>query len=132
MTWNDSFRIGISQIDAQHKELCDKIDVLYDACAKGKGKEELMNVLHFLQSYTVTHFQDEENLQIQVNYPEVQAHKALHHAFVNQMSELIDEIKISGADISLVLRTLKVVSAWLVGHILSEDKKIEEFAHSAV
>lgn len=66
MTWKDSYMLGISKTDKQHRELCDTADKLYNACSQGKGAEEAMKVLNFLADYTVRHFADEEKLQQEI------------------------------------------------------------------
>ena len=61
--WKDSLKIGVPLIDSEHKELCDRIDRLFAACSQGKGRDEIMKTVEFLESYTIKHFSDEEKLQ---------------------------------------------------------------------
>ena len=56
MTWNDNLKIGVSLIDSEHRELCDRIDRLLAACNQGKGSKEIAETVDFLQEYTVKHF----------------------------------------------------------------------------
>ena len=43
-------------IDAQHQELINTINKLYEAIDSGKGTDEAKNALAFLMQYTVFHF----------------------------------------------------------------------------
>ncbi len=72
MMWNDNLKIGVSLIDSEHKELCDRIDRLLAACSQGKGSAEISETVDFLQEYTIKHFGDEERLQRSFRLPEVQ------------------------------------------------------------
>ncbi len=97
MTWKDSFLIGFPEIDKQHKELCEKIDDLYDACSRGKGADEVLKTLDFLESYTIRHFAEEEKLQREIHYPKFPQHKELHANFVGKIAQMKKEMISSGA-----------------------------------
>ena len=47
-------------IDAQHQELINTINKLYEAIDSGKGTDEAKNALAFLMQYTVFHFGGED------------------------------------------------------------------------
>ena len=128
MTWKDSFAIGVPQIDRQHRELCDQVDILFDACTKGKGSEEIKRVLDFLANYTVRHFADEEAYQLKIKYPKYQQHKAKHTDFLNQVTKLKKEATDQGVNITLVIKINQIVSAWLVDHIKNTDSDLKNYA----
>ncbi len=127
MTWRDSFALGIPQIDKQHRELCDQIDKLFEAGSKGKGSDEALNVLNFLESYTVKHFADEEKLQLQIKYPHYQQHKAKHIEFINRISKMKKEATQSGVNLTLVISLNQMISNWLVEHIKSADADYKKY-----
>jgi hemerythrin-like metal-binding protein len=81
--WNDNLATGVSEIDAQHKELFKRINVLFEACSKRKGRAEVGNLLKFLEEYVVVHFGTEEKYMTMFNYPEYSSHKEEHTNFVN-------------------------------------------------
>lgn len=128
MTWRDSFAIGVPQIDKQHKELCDQVDKLFDACNKGKGSEEVLKTLEFLASYTVKHFADEEAFQLKVKYPRFQQHKAKHTDFLNQVTKLKKEATAQGVNIAMVIKINQIISAWLIDHIKNTDSDLKNYA----
>ncbi|SHH85081.1 hemerythrin [Sporobacter termitidis DSM 10068] len=121
MTWRDSFALGIPQIDKQHRELCDQIDKLFEAGSRGKGADEVMNVLSFLESYTIRHFADEEQLQLQIKYPQYQQHKAKHAEFVAKIAKMKKEATEKGVNVALVISLNQMISNWLIEHIKSVD-----------
>lgn len=121
MTWRDSFALGIPHIDKQHRELCDQIDKLFEAGSKGKGADEVLNVLNFLESYTIKHFADEEKLQLQIKYPNYTAHKAKHNEFVAKISKMKKDATEKGVNITMVISLNQMISNWLVEHIKSTD-----------
>ena len=104
---------GHAMVDAQHQELIDNINRLYDAVEQGNSIDEALSTLGFLAQYTMFHFGSEEKLMRTAGYPQYEAHKAAHDAFVETVKGLYDELSESG-----------VVTKWLVNHILGMDKQM--------
>jgi hemerythrin len=104
ITWKEDLKIGVDQIDNQHKELISRIDGLFEACNNGKGKEEVLNVVDYLGEYVVTHFSDEEALQRKYGYPEYDMHKQLHTQFIKDFGVLKNNLNEGGLHLFLLLR----------------------------
>ena len=62
-------------IDAQHQELINTINKLYEAIGSGKGTDEAKNALAFLMQYTVFHFGGEEKLMQEDSIPSLPSTK---------------------------------------------------------
>ena len=60
---------GNELIDAQHKELINRINKLVGACENGVCQLEAIRMLDFLSDYTDFHFREEEALQEKAGYP---------------------------------------------------------------
>jgi hemerythrin len=127
MTWKESFAIGIPTIDKQHKELCDQVDNLFDACNRGKGAEEVKKILDFLASYTVRHFADEEAFQLKIKYPKYQQHKLKHTEFLGQVTKLKKEATENGVNIAMVIKINQTISNWLIDHIKATDSDLKNY-----
>lgn len=123
-SWDKALETGNTAIDEQHKSLINAINDFLDAWSKGKGRSEVGKTLKFLQEYTVKHFNDEEKLQIQSNYPDYKAHKEKHEAFKNTINEIIKEFETNGTSVQIVAKVNNSVAQWLITHIKSEDKKV--------
>lgn len=128
-TWKESLSIGIPEIDKQHKGLCEKVDDLFAACAKGKGRDEITNTLDFLEAYTMEHFADEEKYQIKLKYPKYLEHKKLHTDFLKQVSSLKKELIAEGTSVPMVIKINNLISAWLINHISKADKDIAQYVN---
>ncbi|MDF2632767.1 MAG: bacteriohemerythrin [Caproiciproducens sp.] len=122
--WKDSLKIDVPLIDSEHKELCDRIDQLFAACSQGKGKEEIVKTLEFLEGYTIKHFSDEEKLQRASTYPKCREHKELHEFFKKQIADLKKDISANGASIAVISKTNYFLMNWLLNHIQKEDKEL--------
>ena len=127
MMWNDNLKIGVSLIDQEHRELCDRIDRLLAACTKGKGKDEIMETVEFLESYTMKHFSDEEKLQRASTYPKVKEHKAMHEYFKGEIAKLKEDIEKNGANIATISKTNYFLMDWLLNHIQKTDSELAQY-----
>lgn len=127
MMWKESLRIGVPLIDSEHKELCDRIDRLFDACGKGKGREEILKTVEFLENYTIKHFGDEEALQRSSGYPKVKAHKAMHEYFKSKLCELKDDIQNNGASVATISKTNYFLMDWFLNHIQKVDSELAQY-----
>lgn len=123
MEWTENLSVGVKEIDDQHKELINRVNVFSDAMKKGEANGQVMEVLSFLEVYVVTHFRDEEALQVRYNYPNYQAHRKIHKDFIQTVKELRASIEkgFTPATASMVSMTL---TSWLLLHINKEDKAI--------
>lgn len=127
MTWKDSLAIGIPAIDKQHRELCDQVDNLFDACSGEKGADRVKKTLDFLASYTVRHFADEEAFQQKIKYPKFQQHKAMHTEFLAQVTKLKKEATENGINITMVIKINQMISDWLINHIKGTDSDLKNY-----
>ena len=125
-TFDATLETGNALIDSQHKQLIETVNSLYDACSKGKGREEINKVLDFMASYVAKHFADEERLQAQYNYPEQLRHKQYHDDFRKTVTEWEKKLKADGATITLFMEVNSIIGGWLLNHIKSQDKKVAE------
>lgn len=128
--WNDKLATGIDEIDDQHKELYNRIDLLMEACNVGKGREEVARLLQFLTSYVKVHFESEEQIQVECGYPEYAEHHQAHRQFVQDIERLKHQFNEEGASLVLVIETNQMVAAWLTNHINKKDKALADYIRS--
>lgn len=125
--WKESLKIGVPLIDNEHKELCDQIDQLFAACSQGKGRDEIMKTVEFLESYTIKHFADEEKLQRSSGYPKFAEHKAMHDSFTKKIADFKKELSEHGATINVVSQTNYFLMDWLLNHIQKMDSELANY-----
>jgi hemerythrin-like metal-binding protein len=118
VAWKDFYSVGNPSIDAQHKQILDTINDLYEAMQKGKDRAVLKPILDRLLQYTLAHFQFEEQVMQEHEYPAFVPHKALHDRIRKRTSDLREHAHlVTGPDL------LRFLKEWWVGHIQSLDKK---------
>lgn len=127
ISWNNNLLTGIEVIDSQHKELFSRFDSLVAACNQGKGRDEVMRLLQFLDDYIREHFAAEEQLQVKHNYPHYGEHKSQHVTFVADVDRLKKQFLSEGATLPLVIQTNQALVNWLIKHISNVDLAFAKF-----
>jgi len=130
LTLSKDMEVGITKIDSQHKELVDRINAVTNMGLKSASTEETKKTLDFLGEYIVVHFNDEEELQKQSNYPGYSAHKEQHRQFIMQFRDLNKEFIKNGASPRFTLGLNNSVINWIVRHIKTSDKEFGLFYNS--
>lgn len=124
LRWNDAYKIGHAEIDAQHQELFKLVHVFLNASDKGS----LTKCAMALFKYTRVHFEHEEALMKELNYPRLKAHHAQHAELLSLLGELAKKI----ADESLDMVELEAfLSSWLLEHIGTSDARLAAYVKLA-
>ena len=130
--FDETLVTGNDMIDSQHKELIDRINQLLESCEEGQGKIKAVKMLDYLLDYTVFHFEAEEKLQEEIQYPGIQEHKAKHAEFkqaVKELQEMLEEEE--GPTEAFVAQVQKNVVDWLYDHIKGFDRSVAEYKYMA-
>lgn len=121
ITLTKDMETGIPNIDAQHRELCQRINAVLTAGASAVTQKETENTLRFLCEYVNQHFADEEKLQRECNYPNFNEHRGLHQSFIATLKQLQNDFAINGPSAKFTLLINQLVIDWLVKHIRNVD-----------
>lgn len=124
--WKEEYRIGAEIIDAQHKELFRRVEGLLEiamTAGEESNKKECLEMLSFLISYTVQHFETEEAFQKAQGYVSYEEHAKIHRQFKNTV--LLYQEKIEQAFSKETLKQFAgTLMTWLTMHICGYDRKI--------
>ncbi|MDU7339179.1 MAG: hemerythrin family protein [Clostridium sp.] len=131
MLWKEKYMLGVPLIDEQHQELfrrvTDFVEIVRKPVPWEQKTERVSQTLEFMKDYVVTHFQDEENLQREVGYPELISHKKLHYEMVAYVLQISREYEENGYQEQLMQQFAGRLLAWLINHVASEDQQIANF-----
>jgi len=100
ITWKEEYSVGIKTVDEQHKELFARINKLFDEIPKG-NKDAVLEMLDFLQDYTIFHFNAEQDLMSRAKYPGLEEHKKQHEWFKEQIRSFQEEVQNKGVGVTL-------------------------------
>lgn len=126
--WTDDFNVGHPEIDAQHKKWVDIFNTAHDQIMSGDSKilsTMGIDAVNAMMEYAATHFEFEEKYMEEMGYPDIKNHREAHHFFSLQLKRINDDF-LNGNKL-LNSEVIKIISNWLVDHILNMDQKYKEY-----
>ena len=124
-TWNDTYSVGIREMDEQHKRLLAYIGALGELLAT-RDDELMHELLARITDYGREHFEAEERLLEKHGYP-LAGQRAAHEQFMEWMAET----NYKAIDGTLGLpETHDYLKRWWTTHILGDDMQYKEFLNS--
>jgi hemerythrin len=126
VVWNDTFSVGVAEMDAQHRKLLILINQLVDchAARDGMTSEKFHDVLSGMFDYAQVHFKAEEDYLQRIGYPQLSAHEKEHVAFVEKMTTYSMAASRGVLDCEGVDHYMR---EWLLSHILESDMQYRHF-----
>ena len=121
--WNEQYKLGIIEIDDQHKILINLIGELEKAILEENESKVLIEIWERLIEYTQLHFYVEEEYFRKHNYDKRSEHCRQHQTFIKDLTEYLPIIDSHDNDSITAQNLLKLLNDWLVHHILNEDAK---------
>lgn len=122
LDWSDTFKVGVSIIDTDHKKLVDLINNLYAAMMAGKGRELLGSTLKELVNYTDYHFKNEENLMRVHTYEKYTEHKAVHDDLRKKATDLLTAY--NSGNTNMTVQVAEFLKGWILHHISERDRHL--------
>jgi hemerythrin len=126
--WNDSYSIGVKDMDDQHKKLIDLINQLHDAMKTGQASKEAGAILKGLVDYTHYHFTAEEKYLEKETYPGLLNQQKMHKVFIAQIEQY--QIDLNNKSLTIGVKMSQFLKDWLMTHIINEDKKYGQFMNA--
>ena len=123
MLWNSNYEIGNAVVDSEHKEIFGMVDKLLADDFTGRP-DKIKTTIDFLAGYVLRHFDHEEQLMDESNYPNKDTHVKQHRAFIKTVEALVQKIEGNLDSIDLSLEVNKVIVEWLARHVMGSDKAL--------
>ena len=125
--WQDEFKIGIDEVDFEHREMIDIINESYIEAKKENSSEAVMDFLGEIFEKISAHFALEEKLMRKWDYDQYEDHKEDHELLLDSIRDIMDEyMDSSSMDDEYFGELLK---NWFVNHFASKDARLHEYLH---
>jgi hemerythrin-like metal-binding protein len=121
--WSDDFLIGIAELDFEHQRLIEDINSLHRILREAADAATARQVFGSLHSRMQAHFALEEQVMLSKKYRHYDEHKAEHENLLDEYTELMTRYQ-RAPEAQDRASLEKVLSQWIVGHILKSDKKM--------
>lgn len=126
LVWNDRYNTGVKIIDREHRKLFRILNKLFDfGQQEKKSRWVCQEAVKYFKDHAFSHFQDEEDYMVSVDYAGFELHKRIHDNFREiTLPALEKELDQTDYSQNAVEHFLGVCAGWLVGHTLTEDQAI--------
>lgn len=115
------FQTRVAAMDAEHQQLVDIINRMYEIYQHHGLGEDILVVLDELLEYGTRHFADEEAYMAQQGLPSLDKHQQIHKDLIRQVILLKERLQ-SGQE-GVGEDTFRFLQNWLMGHIVGTDIK---------
>ena len=126
--WDESFSVGHPLLDRQHQQLLrianKAAECLHDDSSSCVSDFHL--ILNDLSEYTRSHFETEENLLRQRNYPDLQGQLQEHQDYLMRLAEML---LLTSEGIIDKPALHQLLTEWWVRHILVSDMQYSSYLH---
>ena len=119
--WKDEYSVGVESLDDDHRKLLNLINNLQTAVHYQTGEIFEKEALDEVVAYTKYHFDREEKMLEEANYPDLEAHKALHAKMIAEVNGFVAEYEKRGHE--ALEEVAQYLKDWLIGHINGTDQE---------
>ena len=124
-SWDDTFTVGVAELDDQHRNLFRILEGLRRALEAADGKEAPLKGLRALARDCSVHFSTEEGYMERFGYPGAVKQRVQHRLFAARLDHLLDRVQ-TGEEV-LSESTVDELRSWLLGHIVGLDREYADF-----
>ena len=124
--WDESLRLGVEEIDADHEDLIACYNAVFSASAEGVDPRLVDETLATLLEHTERHFRREEALMEKEAYADIESHRVEHEVLLGS-ALLLKNRSLSDPGRPMNAYSLLFLRSWLVNHILEADKEFAVF-----
>ncbi|MDR0656887.1 MAG: bacteriohemerythrin [Treponema sp.] len=129
LQWRSEYSVGIPEIDKQHQEIMALITDLLKLCREDNndGKQQsFINLVLIITEHFQRHFEAEEKLMLEKNYPHYENHKKRHDQLLENIKKMTEKI-INGKQQMSLLNIVIFLREWFVENIYGLDKDLGDY-----
>jgi len=125
--WRDEFRVGVVEVDHEHRELVAMINSLHDDMGAGASRDAIIDALGEIFAHISAHFALEEKFMRESRYLSYAEHKEDHEILLDDLRDIMDHVEDDGSYDEK--RLSKDLSFWFSEHFRTHDARLHHHAH---
>lgn len=126
--WEPGYSLAIDNLDSKHKNLLNLLCKIHYSMNVESERENIDGLLARLARDTKAHFNIEEKLMVESDYPLLKEHKREHLKLLKQVMSL--QIWSRSSRAASAAKDLRLIRGWMIDHIRFVDRKFGEFMAS--
>lgn len=129
LAWTERFETGEAVVDSQHRTLIDYINQLEGLANTTnfdrREIEFILNLIDFIEMYTVAHFKHEEGCMARHRCPVHQQNANAHAKFIEFFGNFKQRFDNEGCRPEVLMELHTACSDWIQHHILTIDLQLK-------
>ena len=127
LEWSDNYLVGIEELDTEHRDLINRLNELHERLYRRQGDStRIENNLREIHDRIQHHFDMEESLMRNEDYPDYVQHKKEHDAFLHRVDNIITKYRTNPTyGFKDVLED--ILQHWIRNHITSSDHELATY-----
>lgn len=126
--WKMEWESGNPEIDEDHRELVEKANALIYFSLSNAEYDKLLHQVDIILDDIIKHFHDEEQILIDVQYPDYEKHADIHRTLLNKVFKFKKAYQ--NGDLQITEFFSFIVNDLIVGHILYSDTEYFPYTQS--
>ncbi len=126
--WSSKFEVGHERIDFEHEIFLNLIREASRLPERGVGHERVLLHLNEVKQYAVFHFTSEENIMVDVHYPDIGPHKKEHERLLALFDDRVHQYRREEIDLEMVVEFL---FEWFAMHTTQVDTRLAKYIAQA-
>jgi hemerythrin len=120
LEWKDNYKLGHATIDAEHEHAFR----LANAFLAAKDQTEQTMAAMRLYQHTRVHFEHEEALMREVNFPEVNLHAERHNILIGRLNVISKSVAEGDVNRQALIA---LMTDWAMHHIVQDDARLASY-----
>ena len=122
LEWRDEFRIGIPEVDHEHRQLIELINALHRRLTQSEKAGGVGEFLGELHAQISAHFALEEKVMRRMRYSELDDHKRDHERLLDEIRDIMDGYELDGRYDAPALSG--ALDKWFSEHFRTRDARL--------
>jgi len=123
--WREEFRLGLPEVDEEHRGLIDAINRLHRELVVGAAIVRVTGAIGDIHAAIASHFALEEKEMAALRYDGYLAHKTDHERLLDEILDILDEVVATDRYDPAALSAR--LSAWFVEHFRTHDAQLHHW-----
>lgn len=122
LRWQDTFKVGITELDHDHRELLGLISELLEHAKENPDIDHVLEALGEIFTAISDHFALEEKMMRETHYPAYGDHKEDHQTLLDDLRDIIDDVEDDGTFDETQMNI--DLNRWFGDHFRTHDAKL--------
>ncbi|MHB8766897.1 MAG: bacteriohemerythrin [Deferrisomatales bacterium] len=127
-SWREEYRLGVAEMDHQHRELFGRLEALERAAVTTGGPEPIRECLDAVHEDAAHHFDREEQLLAAAGFPGLVQQRVQHREFLRRVRAAAASSEAG----KVPLETAHRLQNWMLGHVVGLDREYAAFLAAAL